>query len=201
MIYMPPHKSALALWITCPHNFLFGFIFDIHVCCFHLWSFKAYDMSLQVYIFFNFSCSLSGELLPRWFNCSLKAPKWISVIYIFLMIQHFMIYFSYIYIYGHAFRHYHFFFFKIFYCYSITIVCLFSASLHPTPAEPPSLPHLHPSPWFGPCVLLYSLYRPHNPRILLQNLMKILVSAFTPNIHKKMESTLFTQIILEKNTR
>ena len=33
-------------------------------------------------------------------------------------------------------------FFKNFYCYSITVVCLFSPSLHPTPAEPTSLPHL-----------------------------------------------------------
>ena len=36
------------------------------------------------------------------------------------------------------------FFFFNFYCYSITVVCLFSPSLHPTPAEPTSLPHLHP---------------------------------------------------------
>ena len=33
-----------------------------------------------------------------------------------------------------------------FYCYSITVVCLFSPSLHPTPAEPTSLPHLYPPP-------------------------------------------------------
>ena len=33
-----------------------------------------------------------------------------------------------------------------FYCYSITVVCLPSPSLHPTPAEPTSLPHLHPPP-------------------------------------------------------
>ena len=37
-----------------------------------------------------------------------------------------------------------FFFFFNFYCYSITVVCLFSPSLHPTPAEPISIPHLHP---------------------------------------------------------
>ena len=42
------------------------------------------------------------------------------------------------------------------YCYSITVVCLFSPSLHPTPAEPTSLPHLHPPPWFCPCVLYSS---------------------------------------------
>ena len=39
-----------------------------------------------------------------------------------------------------------FFFFFNFYCYSITVVCLFSPSLHPTPAEPTSLPHVHPLP-------------------------------------------------------
>ena len=61
-------------------------------------------------------------------------------------------------------------FFKIQYCYSITVVCLFSPSLHPTTAKPTSLPHLHPPPWFGPCVLyssscnpLSSLSRPHTP--------------------------------------
>ena len=43
--------------------------------------------------------------------------------------------------------------FFFFYCYSITVVCLFSPSLHPTPAEPTSLPPLHPPPWFCPCVL------------------------------------------------
>ena len=31
-------------------------------------------------------------------------------------------------------------------CYSITVVCLFSPSLHPTPGEPTSLPPLHPPP-------------------------------------------------------
>ena len=48
------------------------------------------------------------------------------------------------------------FFFFNFYCYSITVVCLFSPSLHPTPAEPTSLPHLHPPPWICPCVLYSS---------------------------------------------
>ena len=37
-----------------------------------------------------------------------------------------------------------FFFILILYCYSITVVCLFSPSLHPTPAKPPSLLYLHP---------------------------------------------------------
>ena len=41
------------------------------------------------------------------------------------------------------------FFKKNFYCYSITVVCLFSPSLHPTPAEPPLPPSLPPSPLIG----------------------------------------------------
>ena len=56
-----------------------------------------------------------------------------------------------------------------FYCYSVTIICLFSPSLHPTPAKPTSLLHLHPPPWFCPCVLyssscnpLSSLSSPHS---------------------------------------
>ena len=56
-----------------------------------------------------------------------------------------------------------FFHLKIFYCYSITVVCLFSPSLHSTPAEPPSLPHLQPPPWFCPCVLYSSSYNPLFP--------------------------------------
>ena len=56
------------------------------------------------------------------------------------------------------------FFFNLnFYCYSITVVCLFSPSLHPTPAELTPLPHLHPPPWFCPCVLYSSSYNPLFP--------------------------------------
>ena len=39
-----------------------------------------------------------------------------------------------------------FFFISNFYCYSITVVCMFSPSLHPTPANPTSLSHLYPPP-------------------------------------------------------
>ena len=60
--------------------------------------------------------------------------------------------------------------FLIFYCYSITVVCIFFSSLHPTPVKPTSLPYLHPPPWFCPCDLyssscnpLFSLSPPHSP--------------------------------------
>ena len=57
-----------------------------------------------------------------------------------------------------------FIFFNVFiYFYSITIVCIFSPSLHPTPAKPTSLPHLHPPPWFCPCVLYSSSCNPLYP--------------------------------------
>ena len=62
-----------------------------------------------------------------------------------------------------------------FYCYSIRVVCLFSPSFHPTPAEPTSLPHLHPPPWFCPCVLyssscnpLFPLSPPHSPLAIVR---------------------------------
>ena len=65
-------------------------------------------------------------------------------------------------------------FFFNFYCYSITDVCLFSPSLHPTPGEPTSLPHLHPPPRFCPCVHyssscnpLFPLFLPPPPRLFL----------------------------------
>ena len=61
-----------------------------------------------------------------------------------------------------------------FYCYSITFVCLFSPSLHPTPANPTSLPHLYPPLWFCPCVLYSSSCRalsplspPHSPMAIV----------------------------------
>ena len=49
------------------------------------------------------------------------------------------------------------------YCYSITVVCIFSPSLHPTPAKHTSLPHLHPPLWFCPCVLYSSSCNPLSP--------------------------------------
>ena len=52
---------------------------------------------------------------------------------------------------------------KKFCCYSITVVCIFSPSLHPTPAEPTSLSHLHPPPWYCPCVLYSSSCKPLSP--------------------------------------
>ena len=61
-------------------------------------------------------------------------------------------------------------FFLFFYCYSITVVCLFSPSLHPIPAKPSSLPQFHPPTWFCPWVLyssscnpISSLSPPHSP--------------------------------------
>ena len=76
-------------------------------------------------------------------------------------------------------------FLNIFYCYSITIVCLFSPSLHPTPADPTSLPHLYPPPWFCPGVLyssscnpLSSLSPPHSlpaiVRVLLTSMSLVI---------------------------
>ena len=62
-----------------------------------------------------------------------------------------------------------------FYCYSITVVCLSSPSLHPTPAKPTSLPHLNLPSWFCPCVLysssckpLSSLSPPHSPLAIVR---------------------------------
>ena len=54
-------------------------------------------------------------------------------------------------------------FFFSFSFYSVTVVCIFSPSLHPTPAEPTSLPNLHPPPWFCPCVLYSSSCKPLSP--------------------------------------
>ena len=55
-----------------------------------------------------------------------------------------------------------------FYCYSVTVVCIFSPSLHSTPVKPTSLPAstlpcLHPPLWFCPCVLHSSSCKPLSP--------------------------------------
>ena len=56
------------------------------------------------------------------------------------------------------------------YCYSITVVCIFSPSLHSTPANLTSLSHFYPPLWLCPCVLYSSscnflspLSPPHSP--------------------------------------
>ena len=55
------------------------------------------------------------------------------------------------------------FFKKLFYCCSITVVCIFP----PTPSKPTSLPCFHPPPWFCPCVLYSSSWKPFSPLSLL----------------------------------
>ena len=89
-----------------------------------------------------------------------------------------------------------FFLILILYCYSITVVCLFSPSLHPTPAEPTSLPPLHPPPWFCPCVLyssscnpLYPLSPPPPPnpalaivRLFLTSMTLVIIGLLFPSI-------------------
>ena len=53
--------------------------------------------------------------------------------------------------------------FQLFYCCSIIVVCIFSPPLYPTPAKPTSLPCFHPPPWFCPCVLYSSFWKPFSP--------------------------------------
>ena len=48
-------------------------------------------------------------------------------------------------------------------CCSLTVVCIFSPSLYPTPAKPTSLPCFHPPPWFCLCVLYSSFWKPFSP--------------------------------------
>ena len=71
------------------------------------------------------------------------------------------------------------FFLKKNYCYSITVVCLFSPSLHPTPVT--SLPHLHTPPWFCPCVLYSSSCNPLSSLSLLSLFFTKFV--FSCNLH------------------
>ena len=49
---------------------------------------------------------------------------------------------------------------KLFYCCSITVVCIFSPLLYPTPAKHTSPPCFHPPPWFCLRVLYSSSWKP-----------------------------------------
>ena len=53
-------------------------------------------------------------------------------------------------------------FLKLLYCL-ITVVCIFSPPLYPTPAKPTSLPCFHHPLWFCPCVLYSSSCKPLSP--------------------------------------
>ena len=80
------------------------------------------------------------------------------------------------------------FFIFIFYFYSVTIVCIFSPSLHPTPASPTSLPHLYPPLWFCPCVpyssFYYTFLAPDGSRSFSMDFWSLLVadSVWNPNL-------------------
>ena len=54
-------------------------------------------------------------------------------------------------------------FLKFIYFYSVTIVCILPPHLPSTPANPTSLSCSHPPPWFCPCVLYSSSWKPFSP--------------------------------------
>ena len=61
---------------------------------------------------------------------------------------------------------YSLFLFFIFNFYSVIIVCIFSPSPHLTPANPTSLLHLYPPPWFSSFVIYSISYTPFSPQSL-----------------------------------
>ena len=63
--------------------------------------------------------------------------------------------------------------FKLFYCCSITIVCIFSSPLYPTPVKPTTLPCFHSPFWFCPCLLYSSSWKPFSPLSLLPSPLAI----------------------------
>ena len=69
-----------------------------------------------------------------------------------------------------------------FYCCSITVVCIFSPLLYPTPAKPPSLPCFHPPSWFCPCVLYSSFWKPFSPLSLPPSPLAIVRLFLTSNL-------------------
>ena len=87
-----------------------------------------------------------------------------------------------------------FFILKLFYCCSITVVCIFSPSLPPTPAEPTSLPCFYPPPWFSPCVLYSSSWKSYSPlssplspltivRLILTSMSLVIFCLLFPSVH------------------
>ena len=81
---------------------------------------------------------------------------------------------------------------KIFYC-SITVVCIFSPPFYPTPAKPTSLPCFHPPPWFCPCVLYSSSWKPFSPLSLTPSPLAI-VRLFLTSIYLVIYCLLFSSV-------
>ena len=86
------------------------------------------------------------------------------------------------------------FFFFNFCCYSITVVCDYSPSLHPTPAEPTSLPCLHPPSWFCPCVLYSSSCKSLSPLSPPHSLLAI-VRLFLTSVSLVIFCLLFSFVV------
>ena len=84
-------------------------------------------------------------------------------------------------------------FLKLFYCCSITVVCIFSPPLYPTPAKPTSLPCFHPSPWFYPCVLYSSSWKPFSP-IALPHSPVAIVRLFLTSVSLVIFCLLFSSV-------
>ena len=55
------------------------------------------------------------------------------------------------------------YFFKLFYCCSITVICISPLPLPSTTAKPTSLPCFHLPFWFCPCVFYSSSWKPFSP--------------------------------------
>ena len=80
-----------------------------------------------------------------------------------------------------------------FYCYSITLVWIFSPSIHPTPVEHNSLPCLHTPRCFCQCVLYSSSCKPLSPSSPLHSPLAI-VRLFLTSVSLVIFCLLFSSI-------
>ena len=98
-----------------------------------------------LFFFFNFEISsnfIFGGVFKVFYIYIILSEKW--QFYFFLSKLDFLNVFFF------------FLFLKFLLLFKRQLYAFFSPSLHPTPAESPSLPHFHPPPWFCPRVLYSS---------------------------------------------
>ena len=79
-------------------------------------------------------------------------------------------------------------YYQLFYCCSITVVCIFSPPLYPT-----SLPCFHLTPWFCPCVLYSSSWKPFSPLSILPSPLAV-VRLFLSSLSLLIFCLLFSSV-------
>ena len=143
------------IWHLCPScDTSCDVPFDVHVCLWYtwfpicdiygisyiIWSMICYSFLYMVSVCVSYDIHSFCMCVYTCVSCDISHISLLKILILITSIYFLLLYF--------------------FNFYSLTIFCIFSPSLHPTPGSPTSLPHFYPPPWFCPGVLYSSSYRP-----------------------------------------